>query len=192
MSVVEKRTGQANLRARRGPGDPVGGTETEACVVVMAPVLTVCRYLADIANIARGLPGVRSVHAGGENTLTLRYRGAAGQPPRLAPGRFCIDPQRQRVEWEIRASANYSGTLSIHGDCNISQLQSVLRIDRPSSSGVTREVHLDMLRRIAHAVQARLDQLGAPGPQNPTPRTTTRKLDAVLGAQGLVHESWTG
>lgn len=188
--------------------DPTGVTETNVSVLVTAPVLTVCRYLADIANIARGLPGVRSVHAGEDQTLTIRYDRAARRIAWLAPGRFRIDQQRQRVEWEIRASALYSGTLSIHGDCNISRLQSILRSDQRSLGGAAREVHLQMLRRIARAVEEALDLLGAPlGEGDPAPLLPAAEpvsalavspqpghpaMDsaAVLGSQGLVRECW--
>lgn len=186
---------------------PLTVTETNVSVLVVAPVLTVCRYLADIANIARGMPGVRSVHAGAAQTLTICYGSAADRIVRLAPGRFRIDQQQQQIEWEIRASALYSGTLSIHGDCTISQLESTLSSDQPSLSGTARDIHRQMLHRIARAVEAGLDRLRAPladddpaaplpaAPQPsvaPHPQQLSSDSETVLGSRGLVREYWGG
>lgn len=189
-----------------------GVSETDVSLLVVAPVLTVCRYLADIANIARGLPGVRSVHAGAEHTLTIGYAGAAGRLARLArlaPGRFRIDQQRQEIEWEIRGSAVYSGTLSVHGDCTISQLESTLSSDQTSLSAAARDIHLQMLRRIARAVEAGIDRLRSPlatddlpalSPAVPPssitpglpPERQSRPSGTTLGSHGLVREYWAG
>lgn len=137
-------------------------TETEATVVVMAPVLTVCRYLADVADVARCLPGVVAVRAGEHQTLTIRYDGTATRPARIAPGQFRLDHTRQRIEWEIRGSARYSGTIGIYGDSSISQLQSTMRTDKPILSGATRDLHVEMLRRIARAVERELNAPAVP------------------------------
>jgi hypothetical protein len=143
-------------------GYPMGVTETGVTVVVMAPVLAVCRYLADIVNIARCLPGVRSVRAGEAQTLTVRYGEAGARPARIVPGRFRIDQQGQLVEWEIRSAVSYSGTIRVYGDGSISQLQSVLRSDQPSLSGSAADLHVEMMRRIVRAVEAGIDPISIP------------------------------
>jgi hypothetical protein len=137
-------------------------TETEATVVVMAPVLTVCRYLADAANVARCLPGVVAVRAREQQTLTIRYDGTATRPARIAPGQFRLDHTRQRIEWEIRGSARYSGTIGIYGDSSISRLQSTMRTDERILSGAARDLHVEMLRRFARAVERELNAPAAP------------------------------
>jgi hypothetical protein len=148
----------------------VGVTETKATVVVLASVLTVCRHLADIGNIARCLPGVRSVLAGDGETLTVHYFG--GRTARIAPGRFRVNRYAQLVDWEISSSASYSGTIQIYGDSAISQLHSVLRTDHPSLSGAAQAMHTQSLHRIARSVEGRLNPIPTPA-RDPHPLAGT-------------------
>ena len=160
--------------------DLVGVTETSATVVVQASVLSVCRYLNDVANIGHCLPGVRAVRTGEDQTLTLRYDGAVARTARIAPGRFRIDRLRQRVDWEIDGTAYYSGTIGIYGDSTISQLQSILRTDQPSLSGPTQDLHIQMLRRIARGVEDGLELAPAPAPaDDPRPTTAAARLSVL-------------
>ena len=161
-------------------------TETNASVLVTAPTLTVCRYLADIANIACCLPGVHAVRVGEKHTLTVRYAGAARRTARIVPAQFRIDHHAQWTEWEISGSAFYSGTIHIYGDSNLSQLESILRTDQPTPSGAARDLHVETLRRIARAVEGGLGTATAPtAAADPPPApaaAANRKPDAPVSS----------
>jgi hypothetical protein len=164
-------------------------TRSDLSVTVMAPVLRVCRYLGDITNIARGLPGVSSVQAGPAQMITIGYRAAAGTPARLAPCRFRIDRQRQRIEWEIRGPLRYSGTLSVFGDCHVSRVQSELRSDQPILDDAARDLHTQMLHLIAEAVQADDQMPSTPLPAGNVVEPTSPEQVGTLGNQGTARES---
>jgi hypothetical protein len=129
-------------------------TETKATVVIMASVLFVCRYLSDLGNLARCVPGVRSVLGGDGEALTVHSFG--GPTARIGPGRFQVNHHAGQVDWEITSSARYSGEIRVYGDSGISQLHSILRTDQPSLTGALCAVHTQTLHRIARSVEAAL------------------------------------
>jgi hypothetical protein len=127
-------------------------TETKATVVILASVLFVCWYLSDLGNIARCVPGVRSVLGADGEALTVHYFGE--KTARIAPGRFRVDHHGQQVDWEIAGSAHYCGTIGVYGDSAISQLHSVLRTEQPRLSGAAQALHIQALHRIARSIEA--------------------------------------
>jgi hypothetical protein len=149
---------------------PLAVTETKATVVIMAALFSVCRYLSDLGNIARCVPGVRSVLGADGEALTVHYFG--GRTARIAPGRFRTDHHGQQVDWEISSSARYSGTIRVYGDSGISQLLSILRTDQPSLSGAAEALHTQALHRIARSIEAELSPIPAPA-SDPQPLAST-------------------
>jgi hypothetical protein len=145
----------------------LGVTETKATVVIMASVFFVCRYLSDLGNIARSVPGVRSVLGADGEALTVHHFG--GKTARIAPGRFRVNHHAQQVDWEITSSARYSGEIRVYGDSGISQLHSILRTDQPILTGALCALHSKTLHRIARSVEALLHPIPTPV-SDPHPR----------------------
>jgi hypothetical protein len=148
-------------------------TEAKATVVIMASLLSVCRYLSDPGNIARCVPGVRSVLGADGEAFTVHHFG--GKTARIAPGRFCTGEHGQQVGWEISSTARYSGAIRVYGDSGISQLHSVLRTDQPRLSGAVQALHVQALHRIARAVEAELSPLRAAPASDPQPVPSTAR-----------------
>jgi hypothetical protein len=130
--------------------------EATATVIIMAPIFGVLDYLADLGNVLDYLPRARSVARGDGDALTIGYQQEPGRAARIAPARFRMSRPDRRVDWEIRGSACFRGTIQIYGDSVISQLHSTLRSSRPALSRAVQAAHSAALRRIAQSIESHM------------------------------------
>jgi hypothetical protein len=157
-SAVFMRAGEAGrgrmapITRSTGPCDRM--TEATATVIIMAPIFDVLDYLADLRNLLDYVPRARSVARGDGDALTIGYQRESGRAARIAPARLRMSRADRRVDWEIRGSACFCGTIQVYGDSVISQLHSTLRSSRPALSRAVQAQHRAALRRIAQAVES--------------------------------------